>query len=182
MKNVIVSILKEIQSFKVYRNIASWFGPSFEIKEATEEEWLQIMQLLNPDKDVNKSTKFSPETTNYIAIWGKNIMGHAQLVRSKAMNQPESGYWLYSMGVRLKYRRMGIGEKLTCHVMNTAMKEGAKELSLLVHEDNHPAIRLYEKVGFEPKIISELENRLEKERVTTGRKRIVMAKFLHSSL
>ena len=55
------------------------------------------------------------------------------------------GLWLFSLGVRLKYRRLGVGELLTLRVVQIARERRALELCLLVFEDNLPAMRLYHK-------------------------------------
>jgi ribosomal protein S18 acetylase RimI-like enzyme len=46
------------------------------------------------------------------------------------------------------YRRKGIARKALTMVISRAMADGAKFISLNVHSDNLPALRLYESMGF----------------------------------
>jgi ribosomal protein S18 acetylase RimI-like enzyme len=73
---------------------------------------------------------------------------------------------------------MGIGEDLTCKVINQAVAEGAPELVLLVGEDNLSAIRLYAKLGFKKTVVPELQEQLEEERRAWGMRRVLMRKVL----
>jgi ribosomal protein S18 acetylase RimI-like enzyme len=71
---------------------------------------------------------------------------------------------------------MGIGEDLTRKVITKAEEEGAKELLLIVYEDQKAAIHLYRKLGFQIKRDSALEDDLEQERAYLGSKKVVMSK------
>ncbi len=88
------------------------------------------------------------------------------------------GLWLFSLGVRLKYRRLGIGELLSRRVVQVARERGAPELYLLVFEDNRPAVRLYHKLGFKQRTVSTMEEMLKREKQTYGRRRVVMVTSL----
>ncbi|HOL18373.1 MAG TPA: GNAT family N-acetyltransferase, partial [Bacillota bacterium] len=79
------------------------------------------------------------------------------------------------------YRGLGAGEKLTKRVIEEAQKRGAAELLLLVNEDNRPAIRLYQKLGFVRAVLPALEPVLEAEKKRTGRRRIVMQKKIEAA-
>lgn len=50
-----------------------------------------------------------------------------------------------TMGVIPEYQRMGIGGKLLEELYKEAFAKGVSKISLGVHEENHPAIALYEK-------------------------------------
>lgn len=50
-----------------------------------------------------------------------------------------------TMGVIPKYQRMGIGGQLLEELYKAVSAKGISKISLGVHEDNHPAIALYEK-------------------------------------
>ncbi len=73
---------------------------------------------------------------------------------------------------------MGIGEALTQEIIARAKEEGAKELLLIVYEDQNPAIYLYRKLGFQIKKYSPLEDDLEQERAYLGSRKVVMCKAL----
>ena len=49
-----------------------------------------------------------------------------------------------------KYRKKGFATKLMEKVLQFAKDNGADSVELVVNHDNEAAIRLYEKVGFEP--------------------------------
>lgn len=57
---------------------------------------------------------------------------------------------LVSLWVDSSLRGRRIGESLVNAVVQWALDDGFERLSLWVSEDNAPAIRLYERVGFQP--------------------------------
>ena len=57
--------------------------------------------------------------------------------------------WIAGIGVAPAYRVRGIGETLMLGVIDEARARGLRELWLEVLVQNEPAIRLYEKLGFE---------------------------------
>jgi ribosomal protein S18 acetylase RimI-like enzyme len=63
--------------------------------------------------------------------------------------------WLGGVGVVPSQRRKGVGEQLTRALIDRARELGARELWLEVIVENKPAIKLYEKLGFE--VTRELE-------------------------
>lgn len=56
--------------------------------------------------------------------------------------------YLGRVGVNVKHLRKGIGERVLKHASEIAKQRNAKFLRLLVSDINQPAIRLYEKNGF----------------------------------
>jgi ribosomal-protein-alanine N-acetyltransferase len=79
-------------------------------------------------------------------VWerGKAILGFAiaQFRGSAAL--------LITIDVLAAERRGGIGGALLESVEATMRGLGARNLSLEVHDKNHPALRFYEKAGFAP--------------------------------
>ncbi len=57
--------------------------------------------------------------------------------------------YLDRFGVNVDYARRGIGSRMLDRARETARALGAKNLRLFVVDVNRPAIRLYEKCGFE---------------------------------
>jgi ribosomal protein S18 acetylase RimI-like enzyme len=58
--------------------------------------------------------------------------------------------YLHSVLISESRRGCGYGEKLMRHIIDTVKGiESYRELCLVVLKDNHPAIRLYEKLGFQ---------------------------------
>ena len=68
----------------------------------------------------------------YCGIW--NVCGEAEVI---------------DIGVLSEYRKRGIGKGLFEAVFRYMRENGVETLNLEVREDNIPAIRLYEKLGFE---------------------------------
>ncbi len=68
----------------------------------------------------------------YCGIW--NVCGEAEVI---------------DIGVLSEYRKRGIGKGLFDAVFQYMRENGVGVLNLEVREDNIPAIRLYEKLGFE---------------------------------
>ncbi|GGN14829.1 N-acetyltransferase [Lentzea pudingi] len=64
-----------------------------------------------------------------------------------AASKPD-GLHLYSMWVRSSHRGRGVGEALVKAVLAWAAEEGWKVVRLRVYDDNEPARRLYERLGF----------------------------------
>ena len=56
--------------------------------------------------------------------------------------------WLGGVGVVPDHRGSGVGESLTCMLLDQAREAGAREMVLEVIVENAPAIALYEKLGF----------------------------------
>jgi len=57
--------------------------------------------------------------------------------------------WISGVGVALPHRGSGIGEALMREVLGVARERGVRRVWLEVLTPNEPAIRLYEKLGFE---------------------------------
>ena len=68
----------------------------------------------------------------YCGIW--NVCGEAEVI---------------DVGVLSEYRKRGIGKGLFEAVFRYMRENGVETVNLEVREDNIPAIRLYEKLGFE---------------------------------
>lgn len=57
--------------------------------------------------------------------------------------------WMLSLAVLPEYRGKEIGRQLSDHLIREIEEKGADRIFLTVHPDNNPAIRTYEKLGFE---------------------------------
>jgi len=177
LKRPFVRLMEAAQTLPAYRRLARRIRPDIEIREATDEERGAVHRWFNPGASRPPGAA-NPSATNFVAKKGSRIVGFVQLVRHSDKAGPYAGHWLYSLRTRLTYRGMGLGEDLCQKVIDRAGEEGAKGLLLSVDEDNHAAIALYRKLGFERTIIPGLEERLEKEWQKLGRRRIVMRKVL----
>jgi ribosomal protein S18 acetylase RimI-like enzyme len=134
-----------------------------------------VHDRLNPFVPYRRE-KSNPNVVNWVARSGQRLAGFIQYVYHPASHAPWTGHWLFSLHVWTRYRGMGLGTKLTYRVIEEAMGRGADELRLVVNDDNQRAIRLYRGMGFEAVIIPGLEPLFEKEKMNTGKRRIVMKK------
>lgn len=57
------------------------------------------------------------------------------------------GVYLEDLYVRPAYRGRGVGTALLTHLAKVAEENGCRRMQWLVHAQNEPAIRLYEKFG-----------------------------------
>lgn len=57
-------------------------------------------------------------------------------------------WWIFDLWVKWPYRGLGIGSYLTQEAYNYAAGHKAAQIRLFVFEDNTPALKLYEKMGF----------------------------------
>jgi putative acetyltransferase len=91
--------------------------------------------------------KPAPDATNLVAVVAGQVVGNAGLRRHSG-RQVHTGH--LGMGVHDEFVGRGIGSKLLAALIDTADNWLAiKRLELTVYVDNGPAIRLYEKFGFE---------------------------------
>lgn len=168
---------RKLRVFPLYRKFARIFSKGIEIKEADPKDLQKVREWFRQlDKEPSDFT--STHVTTFIAQKKERILGHARLVRNLEERHPLRGYWLSSLAVGEQFQGMGIGEGLTQEIIARAKEEGAKELLLIVYEDQNPAIYLYRKLGFQIKKDSPLEDDLEQERAYLGSKKVVMCKPL----
>ena len=80
----------------------------------------------------------------------------------------EPGYlpprgWRFGIGIEAAARGQGVGRKLIEHSLDFARTTGASYLTLFVDPANHPAVNLYNRMGFQPasRFGSLVEMRLE---------------------
>jgi ribosomal protein S18 acetylase RimI-like enzyme len=171
--NTIGSCIKTIQGINVYRRIAGLFSRGVTIREASEEDKRKVSTWLHAGRVASTN---SPDIafTYFVAEKGGRILGSVELVRRSKKFYPYDGHWLVDLNVRVAHRGMGIGEMLSKKVIARSVEEGSKELSLTVREDNHRAIALYRKIGFQIKVIPEIEKQFEQERRDRGSSMILM--------
>jgi len=169
------AILRRAQNRALYRTLARRFSLHLSMIEASEEDEEKVHAHFNPGMEIRRRNP-GTNVTNYVVKRGKKIVGFVQLVRHPEAHFPWVGHWLFSLEVWFRYRGFGIGEMLTRRVIEQTEAESASELLLVVFEDNHPAINLYDKLGFEHFVLEGLEQKLEEEARQSGRRRIAMRK------
>jgi GNAT superfamily N-acetyltransferase len=165
--------LTRIQELPAYRSVACSLRPAIKIVEADEEDLRQAWAWLKPGSR-RQPTKRSLGITSFVTRNGRQVVGLVRLVRRPPTHKLYAGHWLFSLAVRTRYRRMGIGQELSQTVVERAREEGARELLLRVDEDNRAGVRLYRKLGFQMVTIPALEAQLEREWRETGRRSVVL--------
>ncbi len=83
----------------------------------------------------------------FVAVDGTRVVGWCDITRNERRCFDHCGR--LGMGVHGSYRRKGIGEALLRAAVGRAREIGLERIELEVFADNAPAIRLYEKMGFE---------------------------------
>ena len=97
--------------------------------------------------------------TLYVATHENEIIG-SMILRHECEGPYQTAPWrvqlseekvfvIHTFVVSPQYLSQGVGQKLLTYAMELARKNGVKALRLDVYEKNEPAIRLYEKVGFQ---------------------------------
>ena len=140
--------LINVQGADSYRRIARHFGSPFEVCEADKRDLDKVWAWLYHRPFQEVQTARGLMTVHFAAKKGAKILGYVQLAHMSEEFGAHAGYWLYRLEVKFPYRRLGVGERLCGAVIERARAYGAKGLSLLVREDNEPALDLYQKLGF----------------------------------
>jgi ribosomal protein S18 acetylase RimI-like enzyme len=170
--------LRCVQSRTIYRATGRRFASGITVTTASPADLECVQSRLTPGLSVVPP---SPDhlISRFVAVRHGRVTGFVELVRHPPEDAPFTGHWLFSLTVLDPlFRGLGIGEALARRVIEIASDEGARELWLVVGETNRPAVALYRKLGFERTAIEELEEQLEVEARTTGRRRITMVKRL----
>ena len=98
----------------------------------------------------------SADTEVLVAVCHKEIVGsaYAQIRSAKPYLQHEYYVYLGFMFVHPAYRGIGVNLKIMETIKDWARSKGITELRLDVYNDNHSAIKAYEKAGFVSHLIN----------------------------
>lgn len=104
----------------------------------------------------------SPDVLMVVAeIDGRPIgCGYARIEASKVYNQHSHHSYLGLMYTVPEHRGAGVNRKIIEALFEWSRERGVTEIRLEVYSDNAAAIRAYEKVGFEPNLVT-MRTRLE---------------------
>ena len=91
------------------------------------------------------------DAIQFFALDGERVVGWADIFPSWAYATSHCGS--LGMGVHPCYRGRGLGQKLLLSCIEKAWLKGLTRIELEARADNHPAISLYEKLGFEHEAI-----------------------------
>lgn len=169
--------VRRIQHTSTYRKVMRCLCGDFEIKQADEKDMGKFRGSSSQNR-MDISPWRECQVTNFAAKKGDTVVGFVQLVKRSEAGHPYAGYWLFGLSVKRIYRGIGIGKRLVELAVETARKEDAEKLSLVVDECNYRAINFYRKLGFG---ISSgpftIEEQSKKETPSLGCKRLVMSKL-----
>ncbi len=136
------------------------------IKElgASKYDALKLKKFFRANNKKSITKQFDPfpltdETVNKILNDGEVYFVAYSKVRFMGFGMLRyQGYNIPSFGVFVDHRhkRKGVATKLLDYAIKSAKLNGAKKIRLSVYADNHAAIELYKKTGFE--ITDTLEN------------------------
>ena len=188
IKNAAVRLLCQLQGLKLYRTIARQFIQqqvryrlaSFEDVPALARFYAydKMEELENPvETFAGQIEDLKSSGFTLVAELGDQIAGAAIIQRCTEEAKNRSGWWLFGMLVRQRYRGSGIGEGLVRFAQETVIDEHASHFNLLVFEHNRAAVNLYTKLGFRAVSIPKLDGQLAEE-ARRGLRRISMSKPL----
>jgi len=169
--------LTKAQNLDIYRWVGRRLAGQVVVREASEEDVQAIYELWAGESFHVASSEKSPKLTYWVGMIRDNYAGFVELVRNP-LESSWGGYWLYGLWVRRSWRGLGLGEKLVRAVVERSCIEGSEKLDLMVYEDNAGAVSLYHKLGFVHITFPEIEPQLLSEQQTSGRRRLVMRKWL----
>ena len=174
------AVLRRLQGAPAVRKRLTLFRPRAAIEEATARDLIAVQAYLTPGEDLVPSPH-KPGVTHYVAKSGTRVLGYVQLVRRPPERDRYGEYWLYGLVVfSTRYRGMGLGEELTRRVIEQATSEGSAKLFLNVFADNHPAVRLYTKLGFVRVNVLAIQERSQSDAWPDHRRTLSMCKNLTS--
>ena len=124
--------------------------------EVTPQLFQQIVDVENAEGD--GYTKQQLETIwindhkddNFVCMDGEKVVGHISV---NPLSQRRNGsLFVVNLVVLPSYRRQGIAQTLIATAVKFYIEKGVTlPMSITVDKDNFPAIKLYQKVGFEIK-------------------------------
>ena len=193
VKNTLVWFLQQLHALKPYRVLAKkLIGEKVLYCVATAEDspdlsrlygYKRFPELGDPVEAFNRQLDNLKGIGYYlITRVGGRIAGATVIRRFPENESLYTDWWILSVLVRTRYRRAGIGEGLVRMALQKASEEGAAKMNLLVFEHNKEAVNLYRKNGFLQTSIPRLDDQLEKEARSGGKRRIIMTRSLQKNI
>lgn len=123
------------------------------IREATLDDVDALSKLENTcfetDRISRRSFRWMIEKAHsllLVAMRDRQLLGYVLLLYSRGTSLGR----VYSLAVDAAFRKAGIAARLMQEAETQALEDGRSFLRLEVRPDNHSAIRLYEKLGYQP--------------------------------
>jgi ribosomal protein S18 acetylase RimI-like enzyme len=124
-----------------------------DIREATLDDVDALNKLENACFDTDRISRRSfrwmiekGHSLLLVALVDQQLVGYVLLLYSKGTSLGR----VYSLAVDARYRKAGIAARLMQEAETQALDDGRSFLRLEVRPDNHGAIRLYEKLDYQP--------------------------------
>jgi ribosomal protein S18 acetylase RimI-like enzyme len=181
--------LKPFQRLRVYRRlIRLLMGRRVSYRIATRADIPALARLQGYNTLVERDAAEWPLQQQFkslegngdllVAEIGGRLAGTAVVTRLPEHARLYPDWWIFSVFVRSNLRGAGAGEGLMRLALERVAQEGGGRVSLLVFDDNRPAIRLYKKLGFEPFALPLLDKTLREEAGSAGKRRIILSRLV----
>jgi RimJ/RimL family protein N-acetyltransferase len=102
---------------------------------------------IEEEREFVRAIREVPGSVLLVATQGQEVIGVLDFHREKRPQAAHGGQ--FGMSVASGYRGQGVGTALLAMLIARAPSAGISRLELQVFENNHGAIRLYERVGFQ---------------------------------
>jgi GNAT-family acetyltransferase (TIGR03103 family) len=119
-------------------------------------------QMLPPSVEFVYEQRASRQVNYFMALDNHSgqVLGAAVGIdHVEVFDDPESGSSLWALVVDSQAAQPGIGQAIVRHMTEFFIARGREYMDLSVMHDNRPAIRLYERLGFERVPVFSLKNR-----------------------
>ncbi|MBN2103326.1 GNAT family N-acetyltransferase [bacterium] len=177
--------LNRLQKNAVYRIVMrSILYKNIRICDATDEDIPSLVRLFDYQRyysDSDAVMRFREQFRHIsqtgcilIAKYKDNAAGAVVLERESEQNGSGS-WWMNSLFIRRRYRKIGIARALMHHGFQRIIRESGSSIHFFLFRDNIAGIRYYEKMGF--KICTDTASRqlFDEESSQEKRPRIVMS-------
>lgn len=186
IKRIAYRVLPYMHKLRFYRlTLGKLTRRRVHCRVATEADAAVISQIYGPEalrEDEDPVKTYARRIRNlkgwgyfFIATAGKKAVGAVVIRRFSEDVKSHPDWWVFSLLVHVRYRRLGIGKKLIRLALQKAAVRGAKRVNLWVFEDNKAAINLYYKMGFRRDSVPGLDEQMEREVQQGKRRRIIMS-------
>lgn len=130
---------ESVSFLEAHTNYPGWKREVYPVREDAEnalsEDALYIVRE-NEQTIASFILRHKPEAGYKQAGWGIDV-------------EYDKIYVIYTFVVHPSVQNKGIGQEIMTHIIELSRREGMKALRLDVVADNLPAIRMYEKAGFQ---------------------------------
>jgi len=146
IRQLAVAIVRAIQGRDIYKRVVFSIGGKVGVREADDRVHSLFARSFGLHWGRQKASGHN--CMLLIAERKGKIVGWVKFVGPPKGTQGVTICYLTALRVRVPYRRMGIGRRLSREVIRKAVEEGCTRLFVSVRESNRPALLLYEKLGF----------------------------------